>query len=56
MCTNDLAVASGERGRLQVCVFRLEVDEHKMVKKDFSLFILYSLIAFEFLHPVSAFV
>lgn len=56
MCTNDLAVASGEPGRLQVCVFRLEVDEHKMVKKDFSLFILYSLIAFEFLYPVSAFV
>lgn len=56
MCTNDLAVTSGEQGKLQVCVLRLEVDEHKMVKKDFSLFILYSLIAFEFLYPVSSFV
>jgi len=56
VCTNDLAVTSGEQGKLQVCVLRLEVDEHKMVKKDFSLFILYSLIAFEFLYPVSSFV
>ena len=39
-----------------MCVLRLEVDEHKIVKKDFSLCNVYSLIAFEFLYPVSAFV
>ena len=49
-------VTSGERVRLRVCVLRLQVDEHKIVKKDFSLCTVYSLIAFEFLYPVSAFV
>ena len=55
MYTSDLVVTSGKRGILQVCVLRLEVDEHKMVKKDFSLYFIF-FGSFEFLYPVSAFV
>lgn len=48
MCTNDLWSPLVSERVFKYVSWRLEVDEHKMVKKDFSLYFIF-FGSFEFL-------